>query len=305
MLDRNSLNGVITIMPTAFKEDGSIDEENHRKNISKICETKVSGIMSMGTTGEFCNISFDEYKQLVDMLIDEVSSRIKIIVGASGVNMNEAIKRTKYAEKKGADAVINVVPFYQPVNQNEVMKYFVELSNECKDIGILAYNNHITTKVLISPDTYRKLSNIKNFVGSKEITTDIFYYMQLKIAAPDLQLLPVEGLIVPAAMMGVDGFFSSIIFMNPKFQNDLYKYCKERNWAKALEMQYKIVEFLEKIVVPLREKYSEISLAKALVNASGFLHVGPPRLPYIPVSDEDQKKLRRDLKKTCPYLIYK
>ena len=304
-MERSDLKGIITIMPTAFNKEGSFDEENYRKNINKICETKVNGIMIMGTTGEFYNIPYEEYKQLVDILIDEVSSRVKIIVGASGINTNVAIKRTKYAEKQGADAVINVVPFYQPLSQNEIIKFFTELSNQCKDIGILAYNNPITTKVLISAETYKKLSKIKNFIGSKEITSDIFYYMSITKAAPDLKLLPVEGLVVPAAMLGCDGFFSSIVFMNPKFQNDLYKYCKDKNWEKALQMQYQIVDFIKKIVIPLREKYNEVSLAKALVNASGFLYVGPPRSPYIAVSHEDEKKLRKDLEKICPYMIYK
>ncbi len=304
-MEREDLKGVITIMPTAFKKDGEFDEENYRKNIDKICRTGVKGIMTMGTTGEFSNISYKEYEKIVDVLMDETSGRIKVIVGASDVNISEAIKRTNYAEKKGADAVINVVPFYQPLTQNEIVKYFMRLSSKCKDISILAYNNHITTKVLISPDTYKKLSKIKNFIGSKEITTDVFYYMNIRRAAPDLGLLPVEGLIVPAAMLGCEGFFSSIIFMNPEFQDKVYEACKNKKWDKAISMQYKIVDFLRDIVVPLREKYSEISLAKALVNASGFLYVGPPRLPYIPVTPDDQKKLRHDLEKICPYLIYK
>lgn len=299
------MKGVITIMPTAFKEDSSFDEDNYRYNISKIYKTKVNAIMTMGTTGEFFNISFEEYKQFVNILLDEVSGGIKTIVGASGVNLAEAIKRAKYAEKTGADAVINVVPFYQTLNQNEIVKYFTELAKECKDIGIIAYNNHITTNVSISAGSYKKLSKIKNFIGSKEITTDIFYYMSIINAAPELKLLPADGLIVPAAMLGCDGFFSSIVFMNPNFQNDIYKYCKNQEWDKALDMQYKIVKFIKKIVIPLRKKYSEIALAKALINASGFLYVGPPRTPYNSVTSEDQIKIRRDLEKICPYLIYK
>jgi dihydrodipicolinate synthase/N-acetylneuraminate lyase len=93
--------------------------------------------------------------------------------------------------------------------------------------------------------------------------------------------------------------------MNPNFQNEIYKACETKNWKKALELQYKIVDFFNKIVIPLRNKYSEVSLAKALVNASGFLSVGPPRDPFIPVKPDDQKKLRIDLEKECPYLIYK
>jgi len=292
-------------MPTPFKKDYSFDEETYRKNIDKICETKVTGIMTMGTTGEFFNVSFEEYQKLVDILIEQVSGRLKTIVGASGVNIGEAVKKTKYAEEKGADAIINVVPFYQTLSQEEIVKYFTDLSKQCKDIGIIAYNNHITTNVSISADTYKKLSKIKNFVGSKEISTDIFYYMSIKKAAPDLKFLPADGLITPAAMLGCGGFFSSIIFMNPDFQNDIYKHCKNKNWDEALKMQYQIIEFIKEIVIPLREKYSEIALAKALINASGFLYVGPPRTPYMPVSHEDQKKLRKDLEKKCPYLIHK
>jgi dihydrodipicolinate synthase/N-acetylneuraminate lyase len=129
--------------------------------------------------------------------------------------------------------------------------------------------------------------------------------MNILRAAPSLKLMPVETLIVPASILGCDGFFSSIIFMNPSFQNKLYKTCKEKKWEKAINMQFKIIDFINDIVVPLREKYSEVSLAKALVNASGFLKVGPPRPPYIPVRESDQIKIRKDLEKLHPYLIYK
>jgi 4-hydroxy-tetrahydrodipicolinate synthase len=304
-MNRDQLKGVIVIMPTALNSDGSIDEENYKKNIQKICKSDVKGIMILGTTGEFYNLSFEEYKLLVDIIIKEASNNIKVIVGASGINTAEAIKRTKYAEIKGADAAINVIPFYQTLNQNEIIKYFRELSAECREIGIIAYNNHITAKVNIAPQTYKELSKIKNFIGSKEITSDYFYYMNILHAAPNLKLMPVETLVVPASILGCDGFFSSIIFMNPIFQNELYEACKEKNWEKAINIQYKIVDFINNIVVPLREKYSEVSLAKALVNASGFLKVGPPRSPYIPVSQSDQIKIREDLDKLHPYLIYK
>jgi len=305
MLRRKDLKGIVTIMPTAFKKNGSFDEENYRKNVNNICRTKVMGSMSRGTTREFSNINFSEYKRIVEILIDEVSGRLKVIIGASAVNTKEAIERACYAEEKGADAIINVVPFYQTLSQKEVLKYFKDLAGECKKIGIIAYNNKLTTGVLISPESYRELAKIPNFCGSKEIETDMFYYMSIKKAAPDLGLLPVEGIVVPAAMLGCDGFFSSIVFINPGFQNKIYKACQLKNWNKAIKLQNKIIDFINKIVVPLRKKYCEVSLAKALINASGFLQVGPPRPPYIPLIKEDQKKLRLGLEKECPYLLYK
>ncbi|MFC2061385.1 dihydrodipicolinate synthase family protein [Elusimicrobiota bacterium] len=305
MLKREDLEGIITIMPTAFKDDGAFDEENYRKNVDLICKTEVMGIMNMGTTGEFSSISISEYKKIVDVLIDEVKGRVKTIIGASAVSAGEAIERTRYAEEKGGDAVINVVPFYQPLNQKEAVKYYKDLANSCREIGILAYNNSITTKILLSPESYKELSEIPNFCGSKEIESNIFYYMSITKAAPSLKLWPVESILVPVAMLGCKGFYSSIIFMNPEFQNEIYEACMSKDWKKAKDMQNKIIDFIDKIVVPLRAKYNEVSLAKALVNASGFLYVGPPRPPCIPVSGEDQVKLRSDLEKYCPYLIYK
>ncbi|MFC2091181.1 dihydrodipicolinate synthase family protein [Elusimicrobiota bacterium] len=305
MLRRNDLKGVITIMPTAFAEDGSFDEENYRRNVDSICNTGVMGIMNMGTTGEFSNIGIADYKKIVDVLVDQTAGRLKIIVGASAVNTEEAIERTMYAQEKGVDAVINVVPFYLPLTQDEVVKYYQDLAGKCKDIGILVYNNHITTKVTVSPESYKRLSDIQNLIGSKEITADISYYMRIRKAAPELALWPVEGMIVPAAMLGCEGFYSSIIFMNPEFQNDLYAAIASGDWDQAVRMQYKIIDFIDKIVVPLRQKYSEVALAKALVNASGFIYVGYPRAPYIRVSEDDQQQIRRDIEEYCPYLIYK
>ena len=47
-MNRDQLKGVIVIMPTALNSDGSIDEENYKKNIQKICECDVEGIMLLG-----------------------------------------------------------------------------------------------------------------------------------------------------------------------------------------------------------------------------------------------------------------
>lgn len=112
MAATNQLKRVFCIMPTAFKENGDFDEAKYRENVSKICDCGTHVIVNMGTTGEFNHIGWEEYQHIVKVLVDKVNGRIPVVVGTSGVSLEESIRRTKYAEDNGADAVLNLVPFY-------------------------------------------------------------------------------------------------------------------------------------------------------------------------------------------------
>ena len=305
MLTREKMKGVYAIMPTAFKKNGDLDEENYRGNVRILCDLGFHGIFNLGTTGEFYNVGLEDYKSIVNMFVDEIKSNVVSIIGASAVNTEEAIIRTKYAQDCGVDAVMNVVPFYVPPMQSEIIQYFQDLGNACPDIGILAYDNPYTTKVSLNDETYRELVKIPNFCGAKHISPDIWNYVDL-ISDTDIQLFPSEEKIIPAMLYGIRGFFASAYFLTPKMCLELYEACRDKNWDKAIEIEYKLRVPFKHPRAPRKVfdgKYAHIPIFKALVNATGLIYVGYPRKPHIPVSEKDQQTIKEILLEISPYYV--
>jgi len=302
LLTRYTMKGVYAIVPTAFKKNGELDEENYRRNIRILCDAGFHGIFSLGSIGEFPHVGLSDFKRIVKIFVDEVKEGVVSIIGASAVNTEEAIIRAKYAQDCGVDAVMNVVPFYYTLQQKECVKYFRDLAEACPDIGILAYDNGYTTKVWLSYETYKELAKIPNFCGCKDINPNMLRYMSL-IMDTDLQLWATEEKLIPSMLYGARGFFLSFYWNNPKLSLELYEACKNGEWKRAIEIERRLLTVITHPRSPWKVfggKYDSHAITKALVNAIGLVHVGPPRRPLIPVSEEDQKAMRELLIEVCP-----
>lgn len=294
MADRDPLTGVFCIMPTAFREDGSFDEVKYRENVNKICDSGAQVIVNMGTTGEFNHIGREEYQRIVKVLVKEVNSRIPIVVGASGINLEEAIARTKYAEGNGVDAVMNVVPFYYPLTQDECVIYFEELAESCPGIKLIAYNNPLTTKLNISPQTFKRLSELPNFWGTKTVAVNLQEVRMCYHLAPKHNFYTVETTVTLTMQMGATGYFASCIWINPGVMMELYRLCCEKRWNEAAQIEIELTKFLSECFAYCTARgLNEITLTKALAKMSGFIDTGNVRKCYKPYTQEDVDFFRK------------
>jgi 4-hydroxy-tetrahydrodipicolinate synthase len=101
------MKGVYVLPPTPFKKDGSFDEENLRENVRKLAEAGVDAVITTGSVGEFHTITWEDHKRLIKALSEATKENgIKGVAGCSGVNTDEAIKKVKFAEECGADAIM-------------------------------------------------------------------------------------------------------------------------------------------------------------------------------------------------------
>ncbi len=79
--------GIIPALVTPFSKDGKrLNEEALRSLVSRCIELGVSGVAPCGTTGEFVNLTVKERKKVIDIVVDEVNGKVKVIAGtgASG-----------------------------------------------------------------------------------------------------------------------------------------------------------------------------------------------------------------------------
>jgi len=302
-LTRQTMGGVYVLPPTPLDDRRRFDEERMRNNVQRLCEAGVDAIVTTGSVGEFHTIRWDDHKRLIEVLVDEVSGKTKAIPGCSGVNTEEAIMKVRHAEDCGADAVMNVSPYYVNITDQELVGYWRDLGEACPNIGLIVYNNPYTAQ-LHTAQIFKELAKIPTMCGSKEVTT---IKLQLEIMRhTDLTPMTATELdyYVATMKLGAKGIFSMSASMFPKFIVGIFKACKEGNWKKAWEMQHKlkdIWEFLDSL--PFGRGYGSISRFKAYVNAFGVLDCGITGKPLIPVPKEVVAKYREAIEEKYPEMI--
>ena len=111
------IEGCITALITPFTKAGNLDQVTLRKLIKRQIDSGVHGIVPCGTTGESPTLSHDEHDKVIEIAVSTSNGRVPVIAGTGSNSTKEAIRLTKAAEKAGADASLQVVPYYNKPNQ--------------------------------------------------------------------------------------------------------------------------------------------------------------------------------------------
>ncbi len=163
-----SIPAVIT--PFIKKE---VDYESLANILEFLIQKGSHGLVPCGTTGESPTLSHQEHKRVIEETIRVNDNRLPIIAGTGSNNTSEAIDFTNHAEKSGANAALVVTPYYNKPTQLGLFEHFKAIANSTK-LPIIIYNIPGRSVVDMSIDTMIELSKIKNIVGVKDATNDLF-----------------------------------------------------------------------------------------------------------------------------------
>ena len=105
------LEGIFPALITPFKSEGEINVEGLKRLINFVIAKGVAGVVPVGTTGEFIYMLEEERNQVLEIVVDEVNSRVPVIAGTGSSSTAETIKLSKYAENIGVDALLVVSPY--------------------------------------------------------------------------------------------------------------------------------------------------------------------------------------------------
>ena len=106
------------------KEDGTPDLEGNKRVYDHPIKGGVSGLVIMGSTGEFFSMTMEDQKQLIDLAADYVKGRTRIFIGVSRMIAREAIELANYFYQKGLHEVMVVSPYYFKFTQEGLESFF-------------------------------------------------------------------------------------------------------------------------------------------------------------------------------------
>jgi 4-hydroxy-tetrahydrodipicolinate synthase len=250
--------GTYTAIVTPFK-DGEIDQGALEKLVQRQIRGGVDGIVPVGTTGESPTVSYEEHIQLVALSVRFARGRIKVIAGTGANSTREAIYLTQEAEKAGADASLQVAPYYNKPTQEGLFLHFREVARSTR-LPILLYSIPGRCGVEIGVDTIKRLVKAcRNVVGIKEAGGNPDRVSQLRAAlGPRFVILSGDdGLTLSFMAVGAQGVVSVASNVIPRQVAQmvrLFAAGKTRAALKLHERYYPLIKdlFIETNPVPVK-----------------------------------------------------
>jgi len=234
--------GAFTAIVTPFNADASaVDLSRLTEQIQFQAEGGVTGIVPCGTTGESPTLSEDEHRSVVEHAVETGKPLgLKIIAGAGSNNTAHAIHLQKFAKKAGADAALQVNPYYNKPSQEGLYRHFMAIADSC-DLPICLYNIPGRTGVALSPETVERLSKHPNIQAIKEATGSLDSASEI-LARTKLALLSGDdSMTLPFASVGGVGVVSVVSNIVPEKVSGMCAAFNGGEWDKARALHFELL----------------------------------------------------------------
>jgi 4-hydroxy-tetrahydrodipicolinate synthase len=206
---RKRLTGVYTAIVTPFRDD-KIDSAGLERLVKAQIRGGVDGIVPVGTTGESPTLTYEEHIRVIELAVEFAAGRIAVVAGTGGNSTNEAVYLTSAAERVGADASLQVAPYYNKPTQEGLFEHFRVIADATR-LPIMLYSIPGRCGVEIGIDTVQRLDRAcRNVVGIKEAGGNVDRVSALRAAlGPQFVILSGDdSLTLPFMAVGAEGVVS-------------------------------------------------------------------------------------------------
>ena len=281
--------GAGVALVTPFKENGEVNYEK----LEEIVEEQIAGgtdaIIACGTTGEASTMTHEEHLDVIEYICRVTKKRIPVVAGTGSNCTETAVYLSAEAEKRGADGLLLVSPYYNKATQKGLMAHFTAVADAVK-IPVILYNIPGRIGVTIKPETIAALCrDVDNIVGVKEASGNfsaIATLMSLSDGKVDLYSGN-DDQIVPLLSLGGKGVISVLSNVAPRQTHDICASYFAGDVKTSAALQLKAIPLIT-------ELFSEVNPipVKAAMNMMGK-GVGPLRMPLTEMEPQNQEKLKK------------
>jgi len=232
--------GTYTAIVTPFRH-GQIDEPALERLIKMQIKSEVDGIVPVGTTGESPTVDYEEHIRLIALAVKFAAGRIKVIAGTGGNSTKEAIYLTQEAEKAGADASLQVAPYYNKPTQDGLFQHFHAIARSTK-LPLILYSIPGRCGIEIAVETVNRLAHDSvNIVGIKEAGGNPDRVSQMRAAlGPKFTILSGDdSLTLPFMAVGAHGVISVASNVIPREVAHMVRAYATGNTSLALKLHDK------------------------------------------------------------------
>jgi 4-hydroxy-tetrahydrodipicolinate synthase len=281
--------GLMVALVTPFK-NGKVDEAK----IPELVEFQISRgtdvICPCGCTGEAATLTHDEQIRIIEIVIEAVAGRVKVIAGTGSNSTDEAIQLTRRAKQAGADGALMITPYYNKPTQRGLIRHY-EAVAKAVDIPIMLYNVPSRTGVNMLPETVAELNKVDTIVAIKEAAGSVDQVASI-LSLCDINVISGDdSLTLPMLAVGAKGVVSVAANVAPAEMAALIDSFNNCNMEEAQRIHYQLlplfkVLFCETNPIPVKRALSMMGMIQNEL-----------RLPLTPLSAENEPRLKSVLDK--------
>ncbi len=284
------LKGVYTAIVTPFS-GGKLDLKALARLVEIQIKAGVDGIVPVGTTGESPTLSFEEHIKVIERVIDTANSRCTIIAGTGANSTDEAIYLTNEAKKAGADATLQVTPYYNKPTPEGLYRHFSAVADKC-GLPVVLYNVPGRCGIPIPVETIVRLSKNRNIVAVKEAGGSVERVSAILDLCDITVLSGDDSLTIPMMAVGATGVVSVVSNLIPGELKEMVDAFASGDISKAQKLHMKYFPlfrdmFVEANPIPIKTAMAIRGLIKEEF-----------RLPMCPISAKGREVVIAAMKKS-------
>lgn len=289
----DTFEGIIAPLFSPLDEKERIIEGDLVKLVHYLLEHGIHGFLAPSGTGEFFNLSFEERHRTVEIVAREAKGKVPVIAIAGACSTQESLKLIEAARQAGADAVMATPPYYAPVDQRGLFRFFWTLAEEGK-LPLWLYHQPGETKLTIEPETVAELAAIPNIVGIKvSAGPDLLYFhrvIRVLRHRPQFRVMMGEDFnCLSAFVLGGHGAVATLANILPGEFVGLWNAVKAGDLASAREHQSRIMDAQELLVFV--KTGSMQSACKQILQGRGLFSTTICTSPLQPLTDAERERV--------------
>ena len=282
-----SLSGVVPASVTPFDEQGKVDAPALlrllRWNMAQGAESFFIG----GSSAECFLLTSGERVQMF-MAAAELKDEVFLTAHVGAISTDEAVGFAREAATLGFDAIAATPPFYYGFGSREVYAYYADIA-QAAGMPVLIYNfpGNTHRPFNLSDPVTQKLFRSDFILGVKHTNQEVYQLERIRALNPGLTLMNGfdETMVAGLALGAAGNIGSTFNFMYPHYRR-IYDLFRAGRIDEARTLQVKANNIMAALCA-----VGLIPAIKWVLNDMG-VPVGKPRRPFIPITDEQGRRLK-------------
>jgi 4-hydroxy-tetrahydrodipicolinate synthase len=274
---------------TPFKSDGAIDEDRLRALVDRQITGGVKLLVPCGTTGESATMTEAEDQRVIAITVEVARGRARVIAGTGSNSTASAIEYSQRARDLGADAMLQVAPWYNKPTQEGLYAHFRAIAEAIPETPIMLYNVPGRTSSNIAAQTVLRLAlDCENIVAIKEASGNLSQIMEILRERPEdfCVLSGDDAVTLPLIALGAEGIVSVASNEIPDLMSRMTELALDGNWTEARALHYRLLPLMEINFIE-----SSPGPVKAAMAMMGLLEENF-RLPLVPIQEQSRTRIR-------------
>lgn len=290
------IKGLIDAPFTPFHEDGSLNLAPIPEYAALLVRNGLKGVFINGSSGEGYMLTEEERMQLAEAWMAAVPKDFKVIVHVGSTSVMSSRRLAAHAQKIGAWGIgAMATPFPKIGNIEQLCRYCEEIASAAPELPFYYYHIPAFNGAFLSMYDFLKAvdGRIPNFAGIKYTFESLYEYNRCRryqngkfdmLHGQDETILPC------LAMGGAQGGIGGTTNYNGRCLTGILEAWEKGDLEKARQLQ----DFAQDVIDVICNFRGNIVGGKRIMKLIG-LDLGPNRVPFMSVTDEEEQELRRQL----------